>query len=147
MAEMDDSHRSGSCLCGRVQFQITLPSKWCGHCHCTLCRRAHTAAFVTWFGMDADRFQIMAGADDLRRFASSAGARRSFCGVCGSTLLFEGDRWPGEVHVALASLDGKLDREPAANVYWDRHVPWIHHLNELPRLGGETGTDPLAEGG
>lgn len=41
------------CLCGDITLAATLPSLWAAHCHCSLCRRAHGAAFVTWVGMDA----------------------------------------------------------------------------------------------
>lgn len=141
--ERSEATRMGGCLCGAVRFEITLPSKWCAHCHCTMCRRAHGAAFVTWFGMHEDRFLITEGQDLLVRFASSEAAWRGFCGRCGSTMLFGGDRWPGEVHVALACLDGELDRAPQVNVYWDVHVPWVEGMESLPKLGGESGTEPL----
>lgn len=40
---------NGRCLCGALQFSVRFPTKWVAHCHCTMCRRAHGAAFVTWF--------------------------------------------------------------------------------------------------
>ena len=43
----------GTCLCGSVRFSASLPSKWVAHCHCTYCRRAHGAPFVTWAGFHA----------------------------------------------------------------------------------------------
>ena len=42
------SDASGKCLCGAVRFRMRFPSKWVAHCHCTMCRRAHGAAFVTF---------------------------------------------------------------------------------------------------
>jgi len=89
-----------------------------------LCRRAHGAAFVTWIGVAAERFELVQGADRLQRYRSSAEATRSFCGACGSTLLFESSRWPGEVHVALANVEGPVDRTPETDVYWADHVEW-----------------------
>ena len=41
----------GGCLCGAVRFTVTLPSLFCGHCHCTLCQRSHGAGYVTWFAV------------------------------------------------------------------------------------------------
>ncbi|MCA9648593.1 MAG: GFA family protein [Myxococcales bacterium] len=140
-----ESKREGGCLCGAVRFEITLPSKWCAHCHCSMCRRAHGAGVVTWFGVPEDRFRITAGEELLVRFASSERAWRGFCGRCGSTMLFGGERWPGEVHVALANLEGELDRKPVANVYWDVRVPWVEGIEHLPKLGGEQGNQPLKE--
>lgn len=116
---------TGKCLCGNIRFEIGLPSLWCAHCHCTLCRRAHGAGFVTWVGVAADRFRITAGEDGLDRYASSPGATRSFCGNCGSTLLFESGRWPDEVHVVLANIDTPIDRRPASHAYAEDHAEWI----------------------
>ena len=89
-----------------------------------MCRRAHGAAFVTWVGVAAERFEITAGADQLNCYRSSPAATRRFCRTCGSSLTFESTRWPGEVHVVLANLDGPIDREPDAHVYWADHVSW-----------------------
>src|SRR5690606_34943450 len=46
------SQASASCFCGAIRIDAELPSKWVAHCHCTMCRRAHGAAFVTWAGFD-----------------------------------------------------------------------------------------------
>jgi hypothetical protein len=47
LGDMSDT-AVGACLCGAVQFELQLPATWVAHCHCTMCRRAHGAAFVTW---------------------------------------------------------------------------------------------------
>lgn len=60
-------------------------------------------------------------------------------------MLYEGERWPDEVHVTLACMHEPIDREPQANAYWDRHVPWLDSLRSLPRRGGPSGTEPLAD--
>lgn len=133
---------TGGCLCGAVAFEITMPLKFVAHCHCTLCRRAHMAAFVTWVGVKAERFRLTAGAERLGRFSSSPGTTRSFCQTCGSPLLFESERWPGEVHVARAAIPGALTRKPAMHVYWDDRAPWLDLHDALPKLGGETGMEP-----
>ena len=41
-----------------IRFTVTWPSLWVAHCHCTLCRRAHGAAYVTWFGIAEERASI-----------------------------------------------------------------------------------------
>lgn len=116
---------SGGCLCGAVRFELKLPSKWCAHCHCSMCRRAHGAGYVTWVGMESSRFRLVKGEQQLRWYASSPDARRGFCDTCGSTMLFESKRWAGETHVALGCVDGPIDREPQAHAFFDAHVDWI----------------------
>ena len=123
MDELKSVH--GGCLCGAVRFEAGLPSKWCAHCHCSMCRRAHGAGYVTWVGFDGNQFRLLQGDDRLAWYASSPGARRGFCRDCGSTMLFESERWAGETHVALACIDEAIDRQPQANVFYDAHVDWM----------------------
>jgi hypothetical protein len=126
-------------------LKVDLPTKWCAHCHCLDCQRAHGAGFVTWFGVVASAFRVIQGDEDLVVYASSAAARRSFCRRCGTTLLFQGDRWQDEVHVALACMRDPIDKPPQANAYWDRHPAWTHNVSALPKYGGEDGTQPIAD--
>ena len=126
----------GSCLCGAVAFRWSAPSRWCSHCHCHLCQRAHGAAFVTWIGIEAADC-LIEGGDALSWYASSADSERGFCSNCGSTLFFRSQRWPGELHVALANVDSEADLAPAAHTYWESHVPWFPFADDLPRSNGE----------
>ena len=139
----DAATLTGGCLCGAVRFEVKTPTKWCAHCHCSLCRRAHGAAFVTWFGVERPNFELVSGTDALAWYQSSGEARRGFCGRCGSPLFFESERWAEEVHIALAHMDGPIDREPKAHVFYDAHVDWVVLGDELSRFGGATGNEPL----
>ena len=120
----------GACLCGQVQFAIAPPTKWCAHCHCTMCQRAHGAAFVTWIGVPEEQFDFVAGRDTVQWYASSPEARRGFCRHCGSSMFFRSERWPGEIHVARANVPGPIDREPDEHVNTDTRVAWLHGLDE-----------------
>lgn len=131
-----DNQPSGSCLCGQVQFLANLPSKWCAHCHCSMCRKAHGAGYVTWVGFEQDQVTFTQGADQLSWFDSSAGAQRGFCSQCGSSMFFRSQRWPGELHIAQGCIDGVLDRQPQANVFFDQHVDWMPIDNKLKQVDG-----------
>ncbi len=120
-----DAQREGGCLCGGVRFRIGLPPLWVAHCHCSMCRRAQGAAFVTWAGFSEDAFSLTAGDDLISRYRSSAAAARSFCSRCGTPLFFQSDRWPGEIHVTLATLDSAEGLEPQAHAYWASRAPWL----------------------
>ncbi|MBT1444374.1 GFA family protein [Shewanella sp. JM162201] len=121
----------GSCLCGAVSVEVLLPVKWVAHCHCTLCQRAHGAAFVSWFGVDTDKANIIDPKEQLNWYASSALAQRGFCGCCGSSLFFRSGRWPGELHIALACMQGSVGALPMAHVFYDSHVDWFSVQDEL----------------
>ena len=133
---------NGACLCGAVSFVADLPSRFCIHCHCGNCRRAHGAAFVTWVGFPAAQFRVTAGAQQLVRFTTDTAAIRGFCARCGTTLTYESPRWPEEVHVARACIDGELDREAGGHVYVDHKASWWPIADDLPQRGGETGVEP-----
>ena len=115
----------GRCHCGRVEFVAAFPSRFCAHCHCESCRRAHGAAFVTWVGFPSGQVRITHGADDLVAHASSPGTARKFCRHCGTKLFFESERWAGETHVVLAAFDEPVDRIPAGHAFYDEHVTWL----------------------
>jgi hypothetical protein len=143
----DGDKVGGSCLCKTVRFEVTLPSRFCAHCHCQNCRRAHGAAFVTWVGFQTAQLSVTAGEDELARYATDTGATRSFCGRCGTPLFYEGPRWPGEVHVARAAIDGEIDKLPRAHVYVDHKAPWFEIGDCLDQYGGTTGMERKAEVG
>ena len=134
----------GACLCEGVQFEVTPPTKWCAHCHCTMCRRAHGAGVVTWFGARSDSFRLTTGAEQLQWYQSSPAARRGFCRSCGTTLFFECARWPSEIHITRASVPGAIDREPQAHVFYDVRVEWLTLHDDLAKLGGPKGNERLA---
>jgi hypothetical protein len=139
--------RTGSCLCGAVELEVRLPSKFCAHCHCSHCRCAHGAAFVTWAGFRQEQVKTISGSDELQRYMTETGATRSFCRRCGSTLFYEGPRWYGEVHVARANIKGELDRTPSGHYYVDHGASWWTIADSLPQHGGETGDSPRGSQG
>ena len=135
----------GACLCGAVKFTAELPSLFCGHCHCSMCRRNHGAAYVTWFAVNRSRFQIDEGADVLVRNASSDHGTRSFCGRCGSSLFCESSHQPDHVDIVLANMEGTIDRVPEMHFYWSDRADWTIVNDGLPRFGGPTGTEPIKD--
>jgi hypothetical protein len=60
-------------------------------------------------------------------------------------MFFQSERWPEEMHVVLTAMDGPIDREPGAHVFFDSGAPWIQMSDDLPKLGGASGTEPLEE--
>jgi hypothetical protein len=139
---MDGKRVSGACLCEAVRFTIELPTLFCAHCHCRMCRRNHGAAYVTWVGVSAGKLTVDAGRGDLVRYRSSEHGTRAFCGRCGSSLFCENAEHPERVDVPLANLAGPIDRAPQFHVYVDHGADWTVVGDDLPRLGGETGLEP-----
>jgi hypothetical protein len=124
----------GQCFCGAVQYQAHAAAMWCAHCHCSICRQVHSAAFVTWFGVPHDACAVTVGQDSLQWFDSSPDARRGFCRHCGTPMFFHGQRWADEMHIARATLRQGEVPLPASHVYYDSHVDWASCQDTLPRF-------------
>ena len=140
---------AGSCFCGAITYEIDLPTLACVHCHCSMCRRPHGASYVTWAVVPPEHFRVTSGAEQLKTYESSRHGRRQFCATCGSQMFcwHEGSDGspPRVIDVAVASLHGDIDRRPEAHYFYDSRARWTEVHDALPKLGGETGTQPLQE--
>jgi len=123
---------TGGCACGAVRYQATGQPKWVAHCHCRDCRRTTGTAMATYAGFAADQFAYSAGGP--RGFRSSPGVTRSFCAACGTPLTYEGERWPGEVHVFVGTMDDPGLVTPTAHVYVAHQLPWLKLADGLKRF-------------
>ena len=47
--------------------------------------------------------------------------------------------------VVLANLEGPIEREPGAHVYFTDRAEWTRVGDALPRFGGESGLEALAK--
>ena len=133
----------GACLCGAVRFTVTTPTLFCGHCHCSMCRRNHGAAYVTWLAVARSQRSIDSGSAELTRYQSSEHGTRSFCRRCGSSLFCESSDRPEIVDIPLANMDGPIDRLPETHIFFDDRASWTIVADSLPRLGGASGLEPV----
>jgi hypothetical protein len=108
-----------------------------------MCRRSHGAGFVTWVAVPRKQFSLERGHAELVRFRSSDHGSRSFCGRCGSSLFCESSRHPDQIDIVLANMHAPIDRLPQAHIYFDDRAAWVVAEDDLPRLGGATGLEPL----
>jgi hypothetical protein len=134
---------SGGCLCGAVRFEIDLPTQFCAHCHCSMCRRNHGAGYVTWIGVAPGQLRVVAGEQELVRYRSSEHGERKFCGVCGTSLFCANSQFPERVDIPLANLEGAIDKSPQAHIFFTDRASWVVLGDSLPHLGGPTGYEPL----
>ena len=133
---------AGGCLCGAVRFEVSDTFDRVAHCHCTMCQRAHGAAFVTWAAVPKDRVRVTSGDTELVHYRSSEIGTRSFCRSCGSSMFCTLDTHPGVVDVALACLAPGHGAVPRAHIFWDDRAAWVEVTDRLPRLGGKSGLEP-----
>lgn len=128
----------GSCLCGQVCFSARGPIAAIGHCHCRRCRKAHGAAFGSFAVVDAAQFTWQQGADQLGRFGGEVGdvgdQSVTFCSRCGTTLT--GNAPPGQVAIAVATLDVDPVARPAVHAFVAERAPWFDIADDVKQLAG-----------
>lgn len=124
----------GACHCGAVRFSFSGRPRGVTECVCESCRKAHGASVVGWVCLAAEQFSLHKGQRTLRWYQSSAESQRGFCVECGTRVLFRSDRWPGEIHVTLASLKTPHNFVAAKVSFAEELPPWT-----LVSIGHGTG--------
>ncbi|MDD1793168.1 GFA family protein [Enterovibrio sp. ZSDZ42] len=125
---------TGQCLCGNIQYQVDHIEPHMGHCHCSMCRKFHGAAFATFGEAKASNFRITVGEDLLKVYVAENGTKRTFCGNCGSSLLFEPANSDGSlVEFTLGTLDSEIPNKPDAHIFTEYRAQWNEISDELPQ--------------
>ena len=124
----------GSCLCGAVRFTLADTLHHPVTCHCAMCRKSsgnHVAA-----GRCPEAELSFETDEGLRWFASSPGARRGFCGTCGSSLFWKNEESPN-ISVHLGCLDGATGLALEGHIYCADKADWEEIAGDLPKWAYE----------
>jgi hypothetical protein len=122
----------GRCLCGTVRYEVAAPLAALLHCHCSMCRKHHGTAFVTWAVVPASGFRYTAGQDHTRRFASSQTYHRSFCTTCGAVTP-EAAASGEHVVIPAGNLEGDPGMTPQLHMFVASKAPWYEITDSLPQ--------------
>jgi hypothetical protein len=131
---MMKNSKQGSCLCGKVRYQVTDISPRMGHCHCKMCRKFHGAAFSTFGEVSAANFEWLDGESLIKSYQGENGTIRKFCGECGSSLIFLPSKDSGEVvEFSLGTLDSNIEQTPDAHIFIANKANWFKPSDDLPQ--------------
>ena len=123
----------GSCLCGSVTYEVRGSLSRATHCHCSMCRKAHGAAFATYGRVQSTDFMLTSGADGIASYQSSPEVTRTFCKRCGSTLQFISTKRPGSFSLALGTLDDDPGIRSFEHIFVGSKAPWFDITDGLPQ--------------
>ncbi len=124
----------GSCLCGKVKFEIDGEFENFYLCHCKRCRKdtgsAHaanlfsTTASITW----------ISGKDLVKAYTvPNSQHKKAFCSECGSAL--PNLQMDGELLVVPAGcLDSYLPIVPDAHIFVTSRAEWDNDLEKLSKF-------------
>lgn len=122
----------GTCLCGSVRYALDGPFDSMLHCHCSICRKHHGAAFATFVTLSIDQLHWLTPEADVARYRSSDGAERRFCPTCGSiapSLVPE----LGLAFCPAGNLQGELALRPQYHMFVGSKAPWYEITDSLPQ--------------
>ena len=58
-------------------------------------------------------------------------------------MFCNADNHENIIDITMANLHGDIDREVKAHVYYDCRASWMTINDNLQKLGGDSGTEPL----
>lgn len=124
---------NGSCLCGKVTFSVTGFDEKVAHCHCSMCRKFHGAAFGTLSGVVGLKWH--SGEDLLKHFVADNGTTRTFCGNCGSSIGFRAQGADlSAIELALALFDDDIQVNIDTHIYTRFKSNWYHITDDLAQM-------------
>ena len=124
---------NGRCECGEVRFEVRGEILDFSHCHCSICRRLHGAAFASFAGVERSAFRFIAGETSITTYPSSARNDRVFCSKCGSAVLCDPKTEPGRLYLSMSAIEGNPPLPEAYHQYAASRAPWHDIDDELKR--------------
>src|SRR5438105_8817992 len=99
-----------------------------------MCRKATASAFSGRVAVPSKNFRSLAGEDLLTQYISSPTTTRTFCKVCGSTLvsLFHDD--PEMLGLPMGTLDDHPAIQPTFHVFVGSKAPSFEITDRLPQF-------------
>lgn len=129
----------GSCLCGRVRYQLTGTLLSFYLCHCHRCQKdtgsAHAANLFA-----SGQLAWLAGTQDIKTYQHANSRHiKSFCQHCGSAVPTAEvvNDW---VMVPAGSLDSAVDIAPTAKIFMASAADWSRCLADVASYAGFSDT-------
>ncbi len=120
----------GRCLCGSVTWEITEKPFQAYNCHCKMCRKAHGAAFGTYWFVRTNQFRWTSSMDTVVNYRSSPLVSRNFCVNCGSVVPYASEQ-SGEVVAPGGCHDDGSSSD--CEIFVAHCAPWYNITSNLPR--------------
>ncbi len=124
---------TGRCQCAKVQYEVDGEITDYCHCHCSICRRLHGAAFATWGGIARDNFTYSCGEDNVSAYSFSENADSLFCKDCGSRLFVDFKPEAHMLYITLGTVNGDVHCPEGYHQFVGSKAPWYEIHDTLPQ--------------
>ena len=124
----------GGCSCGEVRFKVLKEPMFSHACHCHLCQKATSSAFIIHHMIEKTYFIITEG--ETSDFKGPSGSDRNHrvkrCASCGYAIV---SYWEGN-GMAVAkggALDEPDQLRPRAHIFVERKLHWVGLPEDVPQ--------------
>lgn len=139
MPDHRDTVRTATCRCGQLKAVCIGEPVRVSVCHCLACQKRSGSAFATQARWPDDRVEITGEYKTWERIADSGHkATYRFCPVCGSTLAYVIEGWPGVTAIPVGAFADPDFPAPRFSVYEHRKHDWAEITGEAVRHSSDT---------
>ncbi|HML07863.1 MAG TPA: GFA family protein [Xanthobacteraceae bacterium] len=126
--------RYAACNCGQLRLACEGEPARISMCHCLECQRRTGSVFSNQAWFDRQQITSISGnASEFRRTSDSGNALTfRFCPVCGSTVYWEAEGFPGLIAVAVGSFADPSFPAPKHSVWERRRHHWVPVFGDMP---------------
>lgn len=123
----------GSCLCGKIQYEIDGEFENFFLCHCKSCRKDTGSVHAANLFSSTAKLKWLKGENEVREFNyQNSGHIKAFCPNCGSAL--PNKQMNGTLLVVPAgSLDTDINIIPTGHIYMKEKAIWDNNLELAPK--------------
>ena len=127
--------KTGRCLCGEIEYQITAEPLFTHACHCNACQKiTGTSHWLSMFMLDSD-FEITQGELDTINPPQKYGiATKHFCAKCGSNIYGTHTMLPKIKLPATGTFDDNTWFAPEAHIHVQSKPAWITISGDAPQF-------------
>ncbi|NIA68636.1 GFA family protein [Pelagibius litoralis] len=123
--------RTATCRCGQLSARCEGEPVRVSVCHCLECQKRSGSAFATQARWPDEQVTVSGESVVWERVADSGHrATYRFCPVCGSTLAYVIEGWPGVTAIPLGAFADPNFPKPGFSVYEHRKHSWIEVLGD-----------------
>lgn len=122
----------GRCRCGDIRYKNKGPFVWVGHCHCDDCRRSSGGCVATFIAFKSQDFEYSQGSP--KTYRSSPGISRSFCGGCGTPMSYENEKFEGQIHIHLGTLNSPDEFPALVHLFEREKLTWFKLSDDALRF-------------
>jgi len=129
----------GSCLCGKVAFEVDAAPLTVSRCHCKNCKKYTGTVFTTNVVFPAGSIRMTKGEELVKTYQDDAQDSgnplpRLFCSECGTPLFNTNGDFGKTCAVFYSALDdfnvpGEADKQPEVEYYSKDRTSWVHPLD------------------